>query len=167
MANVLCVTIGEPMGDELHDALTVARRDHRTATDPVTGATIVLRYDDCEQLAHDRRLEGVGLRLFDLLGVGDGPLRSWYGGLMFTTEGAHHDRLRRLVARAFTPRAVEELRVDTARAAAGALAPVRGAGGGDLGAALGMLPMQAMCRLLGVPPEDVAEFAAWADALSV
>jgi len=167
MANVLGVTMGEPMGDELHDALAVARRDHRTAADPATGATVVLRYDDCEQLAHDRRIDGVGLRLFDLLGVGDGRLRSWYGGLMFTTEGAHHDRLRRLVARAFTPRAVEELRIDTARAATAALAPVRADGGGDLGAALGTLPMQAMCRLLGVPPEDVPEFAAWADTLSV
>jgi cytochrome P450 len=167
MANVLGVTLGEPMGDELHEALAEARRDHRTAADPATGATVVLRYDDCEQLAHDRRIDGVGLRLFDLLGVGDGPLRNWYGGLMFTTEGDHHDRLRRLVARAFTPRAVEELRVDTARAAADALAQVRADGGGDLGAALGTLPMQAMCRLLGVPPQDVAEFAAWADTLSV
>jgi cytochrome P450 len=86
---------------------------------------------------------------------------------MFTTEGAHHDRLRRLVARAFTPRAVEELRADTARAAAAALASVRADGGGDLAEALGLLPMQAMCLLLGVPPEDVDEFAAWADTLSV
>ena len=44
---------------------------------------------------------------------------------------------------------------------------VRAAGGGDLTAALGMLPMQAMCELLGVPQEDVPEFAGWADTLSV
>jgi len=79
---------------------------------------------------------------------------------MFTTEGDHHDRLRRLVARAFTPRAVDELRGDAARAAAASLASVRSDGGGDVGAALGLLPMQVMCRLLVVPSEDVATFAA-------
>jgi cytochrome P450 len=167
MPAVLGVALAEPLGDDMHAALSVARRDHRTATDPTTGAVVALRYDDCEQLAHDRRIEGVGLRMFDLLGVGDGLLREWYGGLMFTTDGPHHDRLRRLVARAFTPRAVEELRVEVARVAADSLASVRADGGGDLGEALGLLPMQAMCRLLGVPPAELGGFAAWADTLSV
>jgi cytochrome P450 len=85
---------------------------------------------------------------------------------MFTTEGVPHDRLRSLVSRAFTPRAVEGLRADAARLATEALAPVRREGRGDLAEALGLVPMHVMCRLLGVPASDVDEFAGWTDALS-
>ena len=154
-------------GDEMHDELRAAAQTGRTSVDAGTGATIVLRHDDVEQLSHDRRLAGIGLSIFDLIGVPDGTLRQWYGRIMFTNEGPPHDRLRKLVSRAFTPRAVEALRADTAALAGDLLAPVRSDGGGDLTEALGLLPMQVMCRLLGVPAEDVEEFGAWADALTV
>jgi hypothetical protein len=85
---------------------------------------------------------------------------------MFTNDGAAHDRLRRLVSKAFTPRAVERLRPVAAARVAERLSSVRGAGGGDLVAALAGLPMQVMCSLLGIPASAVPEFIAWVDALS-
>ena len=59
----------------------------------------MLGYDEVESLAHDPRLAGVGLTIFDFLGVPDGPLRTWYSSLMFTNDGDAHHRLRRLAAR--------------------------------------------------------------------
>jgi cytochrome P450 len=153
-------------GDELHSALRAAAEAGPTAVDDRSGATYVLHHDDIERLARDRRLAGIGLTLFDLAEVPDGALRRWFGGLMFTTEGEPHDRLRKLVSRAFTPRAVEALREHAASLAGEALAPVREDGGGDLAAALALVPMHVMCRLLGVPAADVAVFGCWADALS-
>jgi len=115
---------------------------------------------------HEPRLRGVGLSLFDRMGIADGPLRDWYGALMFTNDGVAHDRLRRLVSKAFTPRAVERLRpIATARVAE-RLSAVREAGRGDLLAAFAGLPMHVMCSLLGVPAAAVPEFIAWVDALS-
>ena len=153
-------------GDELHALLRAAASAGPTAVDDRSGAVYVLHHDDIERLARDRRLAGIGLAMFDLAGVPEGPLRRWYSGLMFTTEGEQHDRLRSLVSRAFTPRAVEALREHAASLADEALAPVKEDGGGDLAAALALLPMHVMCRLLGVPTCDVAVFGAWADALS-
>ena len=89
---------------DLHGVLREAARNGPLATDEMTGATVVLRQADVETLAHDQRLPGIGLSLFDMMGISDGPLREWYGGLMFTTEGAYHRRIRSLVSRAFTPR---------------------------------------------------------------
>ena len=131
--------------------------------DELTGAVVVLRQRDLEVLAHDQRLPGIGLALFDMMGIADGPLRDWYGKLMFTTEGDYHRRIRSLVSRAFTPRSVEALRATAAELAATAVASVRT--GGDLLAASG-LGTQLICRLLGVPDSDVAVFTKWADALS-
>jgi cytochrome P450 len=161
------VDLTSTLGHELHDELSAAARTGRTAVDPTSNATVVLRHGDVERLAHDRRLAGVGLSLFDLQGIGDGPLRRWYGSIMFTNEGDHHDRLRRLVSRAFTPRAVDALRADAAVLATESLGGLRADGGGDANAALSLLAMHVMCRLLGVPRGDVVEFGAWADALSV
>ena len=153
-------------GDDLHAVLREAAENGPTVVDSVSGAVVVLRHAEVERLAHDRRLAGVGLALFEFMGIGDGPLRAWYGGLMFTNEGEPHHRLRSLVSRAFTPRAVEALRADAATLAKSSLEPVAVAGGGDLVAAFGLLPMRVMCRLLGVPERDVPVFAGWADALS-
>lgn len=152
--------------DRLHPMLRAASAAGRFATDPTTGATAALRHADVEALAHDRRMDGIGLAMFDLQGIGAGPLRDWYGGLMFTNEGERHSRLRRLVSRAFTPRSVEALRADAADLVRSELDALRVAGGGDLVAALGRVPIRLMCRLLGVPEADDGVFGDWADALS-
>jgi cytochrome P450 len=149
---------------DLHGVLRDAARQGPLATDVVTGATVVLRQSDLEALAHDQRLIGIGLALFDMMGIADGPLRDWYGRLMFTTEGDYHRRIRSVVSRAFTPRSVEGLRATAADMAADAVAAARH--GGDLRAAYSTLATRLTCRLLGVPDSDVAVFARWADALS-
>ena len=149
---------------DLHSVLREAAQQGPLATDVETGATVVLRQRDLEALAHDQRLEGIGLALFDMMGITDGPLRDWYGRLMFTTEGDYHRCMRSLISRAFTPRSVEALRVTAADMAAVAVASVRQ--GGDLVAACSTLATRLMCRLLGVPDTDVPVFAAWLDALS-
>jgi hypothetical protein len=88
---------------ELHDELRKAAKERPLATDIVTGATVVLCQDDVEALAHDQRLNGIGLTLFDMMGITDGPLRDWYSRLMFTTEGDYHRRIRSLVSRGLDP----------------------------------------------------------------
>ena len=160
------IDLAASFGDELHDVLRTAALEGPVVTDSVSGAVVVLRHADVERLAHDPRLGGVGLAFFDFMGIDDGPLRDWYGGLMFTNEGAEHGRLRSLVSRAFTPRAVSALRDRAAALTAGALAPIASDGGGDLVAALGRVPIRLMCHLIGVPDDDVEQFGGWADDLS-
>jgi cytochrome P450 len=155
-----------PQGDELHAALRAASDAGPLATESTAGITIVLRHADIEALARDHRLAGVGLSFFDLMGITDGPLREWYGGLMFTNEGEKHDRLRKLVSRAFTPRSAERLRTHAGERASETMAGLAADGGGDLAAAFSLHAMHVMCRLLGVPDADVGVFADWADALS-
>ena len=99
---------------DLHSLLRRAAEQGPLASDVSTGATVILRQRDVEALAHDQRLEGIGLALFDMMGITDGCLRDWYGRLMFTTEGDYHRRIRSLVSRAFTPRSVEALRASAA-----------------------------------------------------
>lgn len=149
----------------LHGVLHAASSRGPLATDVMTGATVLLRQQDVEMFARDRRLRGVGLTLFDMMGIADGPLRDWYGRLMFTTEGEYHRRMRSLVVRAFTSRSVEQLRETATDMATEAVASaVRGAG--DLVPTCSSLATRLTCRLLGVPDDDVPVFARWADALS-
>jgi cytochrome P450 len=162
---VMSIDLFGNLGATLHETLGPAAADGPVARDTSTGAFLFLRQSDMEQLAHDARLAGVGLTFFDLMGISDGPLRDWYSRIMFTNDGDAHRRLRSLVSRAFTPRAVEDLRGGAAELSAEAVSTVAGVGG-DLFEACRLLSTRVMCRLLGVPDEDVGVFASWADALS-
>jgi cytochrome P450 len=153
-------------GDDLHDALRTVARAGPLAQDPETGVVIVLRHADVEALGRDPRLVGVGLGNFDVMGITDGPLRDWYSRLMFTNEGATHRRLRSLVQKAFTPRAVDAIRSTAAEMATQSFDALRASGGGDLVEASSMLPLRVICRLIGIPDTDVQKFVGWADALS-
>ncbi len=157
----------DAFGDDLHDALREAASAGPVFRHPDTGVVIALRHADVEALGRDPRLVGAGLANFDVMCIGDGPLRDWYGSLMFTNEGDVHRRLRLLVQKAFTPRAVDAIRAAAVDMAAETFAPLQAGGGGDLVAASNLLPLRVICRLIGVPDGDVAEFAGWADALSV
>ena len=151
---------------ESRSALRAAITGGPTLIDEATGAVIVLRYREITDLLTVQRLRGVGLSFFDFLGIKDGPLRDWYGSIMFTNEGAPHHRMRGLVGKAFSPRSVEALRPVAAAAVAARLAAIRETREGDLIAALSGAPTQVMCKLLGVPDEDVATFNDWVGALS-
>jgi cytochrome P450 len=154
------------LDESIHTELRAAREAGPTAVDPLTGAVHVLRYDDVERLSHDPRLVGVGLTIFDLVGVPDGALRTWYSQLMFTNDGEAHHRLRRLAARVFTPRSIERHRELAAQLTTGAFGRILDAGAGDLVAAFAEVPITVICRLLGVPDDEVADFVGYADALS-
>ncbi len=164
MGDPVISTLNDPSGGR--DVLLAAAAGSATAFDADTGALWVLRYHDINRVAHDPRMVGVGLQLFDLVGIEDGPLRRWYSSLMFTNEGAVHVRLRRLVNRAFTPRSTERLREITGGFVGAAFDGIVREGGGDLVDAFGRVPMNVMCRLLGVPEDDVPRFGDWVDALS-
>jgi cytochrome P450 len=152
--------------DSIHDSLHALRAAGPVAHDAESGAVVVLEYEEIERLAHDQRVAGVGLSFFDFMGIGEGNLRRWYGSLMFTNEGPNHHRLRRLVARAFTPRSVERHRALAADLTRARLDAVEAADGGDLVDALADVPINVICRLLGVPDDRVGNFLQYGDALS-
>ena len=148
---------------DLHGLLRDAVEQGPLASDVSTAATVVLRQRDVEALAHDQRLEGTGLALFDMMGITDGRLRDWYGRLMFTTEGDSpphpiarfagvHAPVRRGATRPGRRHGCQGRRFDC---------PGRRSCRCMLQSATRL-----MCRLLGVPDSDVPVFSHWLDALS-
>ena len=75
MINDVCVIDGSIFDERLHDEVREALQRGPLAVDETTGGFVVLRYRDVEALAHNPRLAGVGLTIFDFLGVSAGPLR--------------------------------------------------------------------------------------------
>ncbi len=83
---------------------------------------------------------------------------------MLTSDPPEHTRLRRLVSKAFTARAVEDLRPRIAEIVAHLLADIRSEGRADLVASLAYpLPVIVIAEMLGVPPEERDRFKRWSD----
>ncbi len=81
---------------------------------------------------------------------------------LLTLDPPDHTRLRRLVAGAFTPRAIAGLEPWIREITVRLLSAADGAAGFDLIDALAFpLPIAVICRLLGVPAKDQAQFRAW------
>ena len=81
---------------------------------------------------------------------------------LLSMDPPDHTRLRRLVAGAFTPRAIAGLEPWIREVTVRLLAAADGAAGFDLIDALAFpLPIAVICHLLGVPAEDQARFRAW------
>jgi cytochrome P450 len=114
------------------------------------GYWYVTRYDDVAKLLRDPRLIA-GQGVPDSLGVREGTLRDVMDAWLMATDGATHARTRRLISRAFTPRAVEALRVPVTRLADRLVSDLVTAGGGDIITALAYpLPMEVVRLLFGV-----------------
>ena len=73
------------------------------------GYWYVSRYDDANRLLRDPAL-GAGRGVPDSMGITSGPLYDLMTTWMMAIDGAEHTRVRRLISRAFTPRAVEAMR---------------------------------------------------------
>ncbi|WP_156688254.1 cytochrome P450 [Mycobacterium sp. Marseille-P9652] len=85
---------------------------------------------------------------------------------MIMMDDPEHTRLRKIVSRAFTPRAVERLRAELAERARRIAAEAAAAGSGDFVRQVASeLPLQAIAGLLGVPPEDHDKLFDWSNKM--
>jgi cholest-4-en-3-one 26-monooxygenase len=81
---------------------------------------------------------------------------------MIMMDDPEHSRLRKIVSRAFTPRAVERLRADLGERARRITTRAAAAGSGDFVRQVACeLPLQAIAGLLGVPLEDYDKLFDW------
>lgn len=86
--------------------------------------------------------------------------------MMLTMDRPGHTRLRRLVARDFTRDALERWRPAIEEMTRSAFDRMLAAGSCDAVAEVASpLPVDAIARVLGVPPEDVPAFRRWSDGI--
>ena len=85
---------------------------------------------------------------------------------MIMMDDPEHSRLRKIIARGFTPRAVERLRADLGERAQRIAQRAAEEGSGDFVLQVACeLPLQAIAGLLGVPPEDRGKLFDWSNQM--
>lgn len=127
---------------------------------------VVTRYADARAALADPRLIKDWRTLFP--GSAAGP-DDGFAALevhMLSTDPPDHDRLRRLVTKAFTARRIEQLRPRVTQITASLLDAMPAGGEVDLLAAFAFpLPITVICELLGIPDSDRDDFRAWTRAI--
>jgi cytochrome P450 len=85
--------------------------------------------------------------------------------VMLFLDPPDHDRIRRTINRAFTPRSIATLEPRIHEIATELIQPFVAAGGGDfVEAVAGRLPVYVIGEMLGVPTEDWEQLREWSDA---
>ncbi|ANY05362.1 cytochrome P450 family protein [Pseudonocardia sp. HH130630-07] len=133
---------------------------------------MITRYADARAALNDARLSKDARRLPDLLARTDGGpsarvLADSLAQHMLNADPPDHTRLRKLVGRAFTMRAIAGLRPRIEQIAS-ELADAMDAAAPDvdlLDTFAFPLPMTVICEVLGVPQDRREEFRAWSNTL--
>jgi len=126
------------------------------------GAWRLSRYDDCVRLLREvksgvRHADGRPAIGSSPPGVTAGPAE-----FMLQQDPPNHTRLRRLVSKAFTPRAVEALRERVRANVRTLLDAALARGEMDVIADLALpVPSTVICEMMGVPLEDRPRFTHW------
>ncbi len=136
------------------------------------GTYVVSTYDEVVALLHDPRVSSDPQRHPRMAGAAPVP-EEGPPGLppdFIRRDPPEHDRLRRLATRPFgpphTPGRIDALRPWLLETTTGLLDAMAGRRQVDLVDDFAYpLPVAAICKLLGVPREDVAQFREWADAV--
>jgi len=169
----------EQIGEEfVHDPHALNRR--LRAEGPVRPVTlprglqawVVTRYADVRAALADGRLHKDSRQIDDLFERHSTNSERFIGGgesligHMLNSDPPDHERLRRLVNKAFTARRIEQLRPRIEEIAAGLLADIGAKADVDLLDAFAFpLPITVICELLGIPAEDRDDFRTWSNIL--
>lgn len=87
--------------------------------------------------------------------------------VMLNMDGEHHDRLRRIISRGFTPRAIGKLREELDRRSQEIAKAAAAEGSGDFVEQVACeLPLQAIAGLLGVPQDDRQKLFRWSNEMT-
>jgi pimeloyl-[acyl-carrier protein] synthase len=134
------------------------------------GSWVVTRYADVASLLRDPRTSSERFGRIEAR-AGRPELASMFrmrADAMLNTDAPKHTRLRSLVSKAFTPKAVEAMRPAIRGIVDGLLDAVEPRGRMDLMQDLACdLPVAVIAAMLGVPPEDRSRFKRWSDDIAV
>lgn len=134
---------------------------------PELGFYAVSRYDDCVEVHRDHRTysstRGVTLDQLRSAAFGSAVERT---GSIIMMDPPEHERMRKLVNRAFTARRIAGWEPVARRVICGFLDELAGAGSFDVVRDLsGPFPVEVISEILGVPAADRQQLRHWADAL--
>src|ERR1700742_4155027 len=87
--------------------------------------------------------------------------------VMLNMDAPHHTRLRKIISRGFTPRAIGRLEAELAERAQNSATTAATEGSGDFVEQVSCeLPLQAIAGLLGVPQEDRDKLFRWSNEMT-
>lgn len=151
---------GEDFRKDPYAVLRRLREQSWYATTPI--GTAVLRYDEVRKLLTMRQLRTPGADLLLMQGIADGILVDTMRGFLLSTDGEGHDRVRRLVSKAFTLHRVEDFRPVVraiAEELAGEMARVEQC---DFVEAFAQpFAWRVLCRFVGIPESAQADLSRW------
>ncbi|GAA0591527.1 cytochrome P450 [Kutzneria viridogrisea] len=146
---------------------------HRATAPSGLPVWVIMRYHPAQAaLEDDRRLRKDSARLTEIIKQQfltrgkPAELSMLYGPTMLMADAPDHSRLRKLLARDFTARRVEQLGARIEAITDGLLDATPPGVEVDIIDQLALaMPLLVICELLGIPMHDRAQFGRWASAL--
>jgi cytochrome P450 len=155
------ITLADGNYDQRH-ALRLSLGDDQWLVRNLFGYA-VLHYEDATAVLRDRRWHSATSKIPELMGITNPAFLERQQVSILSAEGDVHQRLRRLVAPAFSPRAADRLRPFMREVINGLVDNVAGAGRADFTTDIcEPYPIPIICELLGAPKQDWQLFSRWA-----
>lgn len=128
---------------------------------------LLLDYQAMQDFVKDDRCRTPNRDIVAMSGVPVGsPFERFNNGMLLAHEGESHDRLRKILAPAFTPRDASRYREFMRETINFILDQIADQGECDFTRIAAQYPITVMCHILGVAAEDIATFEAWVEKMS-
>jgi cytochrome P450 len=126
----------------------------------------VLSYELVRTVLRDSRFQIPPGYILAVQGITSGALWDKVMNSLLGMEGVKHQRVRSVVSKAFTPRAVERLHATIANVIDEIVEPISRRGHCEVVTDIARpYPVPIICALLGAPREDWQQFAVWTDEI--
>src|SRR5262245_47696859 len=149
---------------QVYPQLLAAQRQAPIAMGPL--GPEVLSYELVRTVLRDNRFEIPSGYILAVQGITSGPLWDKVMSSLLGMEGDEHQRVRGVVSKAFTPRAVQRLHATISDVIDEIVEPISRQGHCDVVTDIGVpYPVPIICALLGAPREDWQQFSLWTDQI--
>ncbi len=124
----------------------------------------VLQYPDVVAVLRDKRWHSATSKIPEMMGITDPDFLENRRVSILSADGDVHTRLRRLVAKSFSPRSADRLRPFMREVVNDLVDNVASTGRADIAVDIcEPYPIPIICELLGAPREDWQLFSRWAE----
>src|SRR5882757_7409903 len=149
---------------EVYPQLLAAQRVAPIALGPF--GPEILSHELVRNILRDSRFQVPPGYILSVQGITSGPLWDKVVNSLLGMEGTTHQRVRSVVSKAFTPRAVERLHATIVDIIDEIVEPISRQGHCDVVTDIARpYPVPVICALLGAPREDWQQFSVWADTV--